>query len=203
VKERIFEPFFTTKEAGRGTGLGLSTVYGIVKQNKGAILVYSEPGAGSSFKVFLPAVNAPAERRQAIPAAADLDGTETILVVEDEESLRNYIRRVLERHRYRVLAAVNGREALKIAALHAGAVHMVLSDVMMPEMGGAEFANRFSERFPGVPILFMSGYADRAVDLTSGHFIQKPFTPATLLTQVRSVIREGTSDGRGRGNEIR
>jgi len=190
VQAHIFEPFFTTKEQGKGTGLGLSTVYGIVKQSGGAILVYSEPGCGSTFKVFLPAVGAAradeASRTEPQPV---LSGSETVLLAEDESGVRKFVSDVLRSQGYSVLEASNGAAALEVAATHNGPIHILLADVVMPEMGGADLARRFAERHAGCPVLLMSGYSDRLLhkDL-AGSLIEKPFTPSTLLRRVREIL---------------
>ena len=189
VKSRLFEPFFTTKEAGKGTGLGLSTVYGIVKQSEGSVWVYSEPGRGTTFRMLFPAVEA--EGELAPPAPVEVSsGNETILLAEDEPGVRGFVRQTLERHGYTVLETSNGREALELARKHTGPIHLLMADVVMPEMDGAELADQFGADRPGVPVLFMSGYADhlgRSERMGAG-YLQKPFTSASLLTQVRAVL---------------
>ncbi len=192
VKARIFEPFYTTKEPGKGTGLGLSTVYGIVKQSDGAILVYSEPGRGTTFKILFPVVEEPVDPARPAVAAANLGGTETILVVEDEEGLRKYVREVLEKRGYTVVVSTQGREALEVARKFEGPIHLLLTDVVMPEMGGIDLGEDFASLRPGVPILHMSGYTDRLwKDSITPNFIQKPFTPTALLTEVRRLLGPG------------
>jgi len=192
VKARIFEPFYTTKELGKGTGLGLSTVYGIVKQSEGAILVYSEPGRGTTFKILFPAVDASVDPAQPVTAPGDLRGTETILVVEDEEGLRKYVREVLEQRGYTVVTSTNGRDALDLARGFQGPIHLLLTDVVMPEMGGIDLGEDFAALRPGVPVLHMSGYTDRLWKTnTTPNFIQKPFTPTALLTEVRRLLGAG------------
>jgi two-component system cell cycle sensor histidine kinase/response regulator CckA len=209
VKERIFEPFFTTKEQGKGTGLGLATVYGVVKKFGGAISVYSEVGQGTVFKLLFPEVPGrvsglvvrPAET--ALPAAGG-----TILVAEDEPDLRFYIQELLERGGYRVLTAGNGREALQMAEEHRGEVDLLLTDVVMPQMGGDELSARFRERWPGIPVLRMSGYAERLRNdpAPESHYIQKPFAPGALLEVVRRLrLGEpagGAAEWIGRRSEI-
>ncbi|HYL22172.1 MAG TPA: PAS domain S-box protein [Gemmatimonadales bacterium] len=194
TKARIFEPFFTTKEKGKGTGLGLSTVYGIVKQSGGFIWVYSEPGQGATFKIYLPRVDEAAEALTPLEVRpAVTQGTETILVAEDEESVRVIVRETLERHGYRVLQAKGGAAALALAAAHAGPVHLLVSDVVMPEMSGRELATRLVAERPTVRVLYMSGYTDDAVlrrdILEAGSaYLQKPFGPELLLRKVRAVL---------------
>jgi PAS domain S-box-containing protein len=190
VKAHIFEPFFTTKEPGKGTGLGLSTVWGIVKNSGGSIWVYSEPGQGTSFRLMFPAGNVNFERAEREAAAASPSGTETILLAEDEAGVRKYTRQILEKHGYTVLVAANGREALHLAGQHSGRIHLLLTDAVMPVMGGPELAGRFAAAHPGARILCMSGYIDRLwPEARNGsNYIQKPFTPAAILRQVRSVL---------------
>jgi len=192
VKARIFEPFYTTKEQGKGTGLGLSTVYGIVKQSEGAILVYTEPGKGTTFKILFPAVDASVDPAQPVVAPGDLRGTETILVVEDEEGLQKYVREVLEQRGYTVVTSTNGRDALDEARRFQGPIHLLLTDVVMPKMGGIDLGEDFAALRPGVPVLHMSGYTDRLwKSSTTPNFIQKPFTPTALLTEVRRLLGPG------------
>src|ERR1017187_2386058 len=194
TKTQLFEPFFTTKEKGKGTGLGLSTVYGIVKQSGGNIWVYSELGLGTTFKIYLPrelSVRATAIRLQAIVEPAT--GTETILVVEDEEALRQIARRSLEAAGYTVLTAGAGDEALLISAQHAGIIHLLLTDVVMPRMSGKALAQAFLKTRPTTKVLYMSGYADNAfvhhgvVD-EGTNFIGKPFTATDIAHKIRSVL---------------
>ncbi len=190
----MFEPFFTTKEKGKGTGLGLATVYGIVKQSGGHVWVYSEPGHGTTFKIYLPRVEeSQAAPRRATPAMAeDVSGSETILVVEDEEAVRRLARMVLERKGYTVLEAAGWQVALEIAGGQRP-IDLVISDVVMPGVGGPELAKRLAAAHPGIRVVFMSGYADFAVvdqGLLSAAtaFLQKPFTPTALLQKVREAL---------------
>ena len=198
TRTRIFEPFFTTKEPGKGTGLGLSTVYGIVKQSGGYIWVYSEPDAGTTFKIYLPRVAAEAGERpeRAAPSGGDAGvaaASETILLVEDDAAVRGVSRRILMQHGYTVLEASNGAEALRLCAETARPIDLIVSDMVMPEMNGPELARQIRERHPGTALLFMSGYtrdaALRQSFLEPGTaFIEKPFTPLALARRVREVL---------------
>ncbi len=197
TKSQIFEPFFTTKETGKGTGLGLSTVYGIVQQSGGHIEVFSDPGRGSTFRLYLPRVDGiGAEEEEAPPAEGELRGTETILLVEDEVGLRKFASRVLNDWGYTVLEAGGGAEALQIANEHNGPLDLLLTDVIMPRMNGAEVADRIGELRPGIRVLFMSGYTDEAIFqqgvLADGvNLITKPFSPGELCRQLRRVLDQG------------
>jgi PAS domain S-box-containing protein len=191
--QRIFEPFFTTKEQGKGTGLGLSTVYGIVKQSGGHVWVYSEKGRGATFKVYLPPAGARAEAEEAEEPAKAERGTGTLLLVEDEEMIRKLARKVLEGGGYTVLEAANGLEALRAAEAYEGPIHLLVTDVVMPQMGGGDLVERVTPLRPGMRVLYMSGYTDAAIVhhgvLDEGtNFIQKPFTPDALLRKVREVL---------------
>jgi two-component system cell cycle sensor histidine kinase/response regulator CckA len=190
----IFEPFFTTKEPGKGTGLGLATVYGIVKQSGGNIWAYSEPGKGTTFKIFLPRVQeavpaaAPAEGRKASPR-----GSETILVVEDDPAVRPLVRGVLLLRGYSVLEASRGDEALSVSESHRGPIKLLVTDIVMPGMSGRDLAEQILLRHPEIRVLYMSGYTDDAIlhqgVLEEGAlFLQKPFTPDALARKVREVL---------------
>jgi two-component system, cell cycle sensor histidine kinase and response regulator CckA len=190
VKARIFDPFFTTKGPGKGTGLGLSTVYGIVKQCGGSILVSSELGHGTSFTVYLPA--AVGEHVQAdVPfLVASPSGTETILLAEDEDGVRTFVRASLEQHGYRVLECSNGSTAVQEARQNPDPIHLLLSDVVMPDMKGTALAAQFALLRPSVPVLYMSGHwgSTSSESVADELWLQKPFTPAVLLTRVRSIL---------------
>jgi CheY-like chemotaxis protein len=195
AKAHLFEPFFTTKEQGRGTGLGLATVYGIVKQSGGFVWVYSEPGHGTTFKIYLPRVHEIplAPLREGSPEA--FRGTETILLAEDSAGVRAVAREVLQRNGYAVIQASDGRAALELAATHSGTIHLLVTDVIMPEMSGRQLADRLRDERPELQVLFVSGYTDDAIIrhgiLEPGiAFLQKPFTPEALARKVRAVLDE-------------
>ncbi|HYG98597.1 MAG TPA: PAS domain S-box protein [Terriglobales bacterium] len=195
TRAHIFEPFFTTKEAGHGTGLGLATVYGIVSQSNGHIWVYSEPGKGTTFKIYFRATTEQGQQTSQISQRPHLavTGSETVLLVEDEPNLRNLIEQVLKKQGYRVLVAGTGREGLNVAADHDDVIDVLLTDVVMPQMGGQQLADQLRPKHPDMRVIFMSGYTNNAlthsgsVDLGTA-FLQKPFTPDVLLRKVREVL---------------
>jgi signal transduction histidine kinase/CheY-like chemotaxis protein len=194
VQARIFEPFFTTKPHGKGTGLGLSTVFGIVKQLGGHIFVYSEPGHGSTFKVYLPrAEGVPEPVRPDAEPAGWVGGSETVLVVEDDPAIRALVRQVLEMAGYTVIGAGAPTEALEAAERHDGPIHLLLTDVVLPELTGRELAGRLAGQRPGLAVLYMSGYTDDAI-VHHGRldpdtaFLPKPFSPESLVRRVRDVL---------------
>jgi two-component system cell cycle sensor histidine kinase/response regulator CckA len=200
TRERIFEPFFTTKERGKGTGMGLATVYGVTKQHGGFIHVYSEPAQGSLFRVYLPGLaGTPAEGaspKSPAPALADMRGTETILLAEDHESMREMARQTLLNLGYRVLSACDGTEALRLCEKEAPA--LAILDVIMPKMGGFATSTKLAAFFPKLPILYTSGYSQVSEGvgpgLADGLYLQKPYSPATLGRLVRDILDERKKD---------
>ena len=194
TQARIFEPFFTTKEVGKGTGLGLSTVYGIVKQSSGDIWVYSEPGRGTTFKIYLPWVEGAVDTVEpGVAPARDVRGSETILLVEDDVGIRRLVRQVLAERGYWVLEAIHGTHAIQISEQHTVPIHLLVTDVVMPGMSGRELAEHLKPSRPNMKVLFMSGYTDKAIvhhgELDPGTaYLQKPFTPDALAREVREVL---------------
>jgi CheY-like chemotaxis protein len=194
VKAHLFEPFFTTKGPGKGTGLGLATVYGIIKQSKGHVEAYSEPGKGTTFKVYLPSAEPELGRRTSDSVEFKVPtGHETILLAEDEDGVRTLARLVLESNGYKVIEATNGQDAVDAATRHHGPIHLLISDVVMPQMSGRQLADLLAPNFPGLRVLFISGYTDEAIIrhgvLEDGvAFLQKPFTPTTLARKVRELL---------------
>jgi CheY-like chemotaxis protein len=192
----IFEPFFTTKEIGKGTGLGLATIYGIVKQNDGFIYVYSEPGQGTTFRIYLPRTEGNMAKTDTSAAKQRItDGTETILLVEDDESILDIGKVVLERFGYRVLAAHNPNSALTLVNNYPGRIHLLITDVIMPEMNGQELGRRLHGSHPELKVIFISGYTANVIAhhgvLNKGiNFLQKPFSVLTLVEKVREVLDE-------------
>jgi CheY-like chemotaxis protein len=194
TQAHMFEPFFTTKEQGKGTGLGLATVYGIVKQSNGYIWVYSELGRGSTFKIYLPRVEANiAESRAEETSSVVHRASEVVLVVEDETAVRALVKDVLTSNGYTVLEASRGDEALSICDQHKGPIHLMVTDVIMPQMSGRELATRLASLRPDMKVLFMSGYTNEGI-VHQGvlerdtAFLQKPFTPNSLARKVREVL---------------
>jgi len=198
VKERVFEPFFTTKDIGKGTGLGLSTVYGIVKQSGGNIWVYSEPGKGTTFKIYLPRVDEPLEKLKGEVKKEGLPlGSETVLIVEDDEDVRKFAARVLEKQGYTVLVASQGSDALPLCGEYKKPIHMVLCDVVMPGIAGRELTDHLVSLHPEMKVLYMSGYTENAIVhhgiLIEGmNYIQKPFTVEGLVRKLREVLDKGS-----------
>ncbi|MDB5311612.1 MAG: Histidine kinase [Gemmataceae bacterium] len=194
IQAHIFEPFFTTKGPGKGTGLGLATVYGIVKQSGGFISVSSEPGRGTAFKIYFPLAQGRVPTGKSFPGLKPVArGTETVLLVEDEDALRSMVRVVLQQVGYTVLEASRGTIAIRLAGEHPGPVHLLITDVVMPEMGGRQLVERLARLRPDIKVLYLSGYTDDAVvrhgvlqaDVA---FLQKPFTMAALTNRVREVL---------------
>jgi two-component system, cell cycle sensor histidine kinase and response regulator CckA len=193
VQAHIFEPFFTTKGVGKGTGLGLATVYGIVRQNNGAITVQSAPGQGTTFTIHLPRAGDAALAAADEPQEPMPTGTETVLLVEDEEPLLQLVHRALVHQGYRVVTATAPRLALQVCEQHPGPIHLLLTDVIMPDLGGKELAERIQALRPGIRVLFMSGYTADFME-EHGHLpanldvLQKPFPRATLAQRVRAAL---------------
>jgi two-component system, cell cycle sensor histidine kinase and response regulator CckA len=195
TRERIFEPFFTTKERGKGTGMGLATVYGIVKQHGGFIHVYTEPSHGSLFRVYVPAMEGAALHgttvKSTAPSRAEMRGTETILLAEDHESIREMARQTLVSLGYRVLSAADGEEALRLAEHERPA--LAILDVIMPKMGGSAAAGQLAQKYSGVRVVFTSGYSSESEMVpegTTGRYLQKPYSPTTLARMVREILDE-------------
>jgi signal transduction histidine kinase/HAMP domain-containing protein len=198
TQEHIFEPFFTTKEVGKGTGLGMPTVYSIVKQSNGFVWVYSEPGQGTTFKVYLPKVKEKAEpEKKEQTHVAELGGSETVLIVEDDDGLRKLAQEVLLLHGYRVLDAENGADALRVSQAYEGQIDLMITDVVMPKMGGREAAERLQPLYPKMKVIYMSGYTENALVqhgvLAPGqNFIQKPFSPEGLARKAREMLSQSS-----------
>jgi CheY-like chemotaxis protein len=194
VRDRIFEPFFTTKEQGKGTGLGLATVHGIVKQSGGHVWVYSEPGRGTTFKVYIPRSDAAVEPEPPVAARIEMPrGSETILVVEDEAALRELVHECLETVGYSVIEAAHGLDALALCERPDTRIDLLITDVVMPGLSGRELATRLKELRPEIRVLYMSGYTDDAVVLhgvlaADMAFLQKPFSAEGLAHRVREVL---------------
>jgi len=198
--KNLFEPFFTTKDVGKGTGLGLATIFGIVKQNNGFITVYSEPGQGSTFKIYLPRLVTDEDTDKAVPEKkAAAGGAETILLVEDEPSILRMARMMLESKGYTVLTAGTPTEAVEKAEKHSGAIDMLMTDVIMPEMNGRDLAGKITALYPDINLLFMSGYTADAIahqgildDRVA--FLQKPFSMGDMTEKVRAVLDSARHD---------
>jgi len=197
TKAHAFEPFFTTKGPGRGTGLGLSTVFGIVRQSGGAVDMYSAPGKGTSAKVYLPRIDQPELVELEARRAKTTKGSETILIAEDDEMVRSLVKETLVGHGYRVLDAAGPVEAQKISETWRGTIHLLITDVVMPKINGCDLAARLNKRRSDMKVLYMSGYTDGAV-VNNGilqkevAFLQKPFTPGGLAEKVREVLENKT-----------
>jgi CheY-like chemotaxis protein len=195
TRSRIFEPFFTTKGPGKGTGLGLATVYGIVKQSNGNVGVYSEPGRGTTFRIYLPRVEEVAEVVAADTPSPARGGSETILLVEDNEMVRALACELLKEHGYTVMEARHGADALDITQRYHGPIHLLLTDVIMPGMGGRELAGRLGSGLPHMKVLYMSGYTADAIVRQgvlddSVAFLPKPVRADTLIGKVRQLLDE-------------
>ena len=198
TRKHIFEPFFTTKEVGKGTGFGLSTVYGIVKQSGGYIYVYSEPDHGTTFKIYLPHLTGTKKQQESLTGKRDpMGGAETILLVEDEESLRKMAGRILEGYGYSVIEATDGMDALEITTKGDRLkIDLLVTDVIMPKMGGKELSEKLFEEYPKLKVLYISGYTDNAITdhgmLDEGVLLlQKPFSSQSLAEKVREILDEG------------
>jgi|SRR5581483_3040760 len=197
TRARLFEPFFTTKGQGRGTGLGLSIVFGIVRQTGGNLEVTSEPGVGTSVRIYLPRVAEPAVPEIESPADKSEPGSETILLVEDEDMVRKLVRETLEHEGYKILEAAGPEQASKISRSFEGHIHLMITDVVMPQESGRSLAARLIQQRPEMKVIYMSGYSDTNVvggDLGQAEFIQKPFTPGALTRKVRTVLKPANGD---------
>ena len=196
VRDRIFQPFFTTKTATKGTGLGLATVFSVVQQSGGSIWVDSEPGRGTTFTIYFPPAREPAEVVSSEPAPANLRGTETILLVEDEPEVRQTMSEMLSEYGYTVVGAGTAPDAIAETAARGGGIDLLLTDVVMPAMSGPELATEIKRRVPGLRVIYTSGYSDRALldrlvsDRTTP-YLQKPFAPEDLARRVRAVLDAG------------
>ena len=199
IKRQIFEPFFTTKETGKGTGLGLATVYSIVRQSEGAVWVESEPGAGSTFHIYLPRAEGVAQKAANVPGGTVtvVHGSETVLLVEDQDAVRELMERVLKAHGYQVLRAADGAAAIALAAHHSGAIHLLITDVILPRMNGRALADALVIARPEMKVLYVSGYSEDVIGrqgvLDSGlAYLAKPFTGAALVAKVQETLAGNT-----------
>ena len=197
TRQRIFEPFFTTKEVGKGTGLGLATVHGIIRQSGGWVEVSSEVGVGTSFEVYLPRLDGCSLPEESRIGVVTERGNETILLVEDQQSVRSFTRAALKASGYHVIEAPNGDEAISVAERYAGEIHLLLTDVVMPGISGKESSERLKKLRPNLKVLFMSGYtadviAQRGVLDRSVAFLHKPFSPVELAVKVREVLAQSS-----------
>jgi hypothetical protein len=193
VLAQVFEPFFTTKPVGKGTGLGLATVYGIVKQSGGHVEVESTVNVGTTFRVYLPRVEEAPQTQSDKATAPALRGTEIVLLVEDEDAVRQVTKLILERYGYTVLEASDGPEGVEISRNYKGTIHLVLTDLMMPNLSGQQLVNAVAASRPSIRVLFMSGYTDdvlvhQGVESSTADFLHKPFTPEALAKKVREVL---------------
>ena len=192
VKRQIFEPFFTTKEKGKGTGLGLATVYGIVRQSEGWIRVESEPGAGTTFHIYLPRTEVAAQAAATAPAATVAKGSETVLLVEDGDAVRELTEQMLKNHGYQVLQADSGAAALALASSYPGTIHLLMTDVILPQMNGPAWRRRCGSTRPEIKVLYMSGYSEevigRGVPDRRVAYLAKPFSSAALAVKVRETL---------------
>jgi len=208
TQAHIFEPFFTTKEKGKGTGLGLAMVYGIVKQSGGFIWVYSELEKGTSFKIYLPRLDQAEDRVVVTSSSAALPiGTETVLLTEDEQDVRDIAREFLESGGYRVIEAKDGAEAIRLAAQHRGKIQLLVTDMVMPGMTGQELAVRLQGEHPGLCVVFMSGYSEHAATEMANadpsvRLLTKPFSRGALLRTVGEILRGDAKDRREEVREV-
>ncbi|MBP2676070.1 MAG: sensor hybrid histidine kinase, partial [Deltaproteobacteria bacterium] len=199
VKAHLFEPFFTTKGTGHGTGLGLATTFGVVRQAGGSIEVHSEVGRGTTIQICLPRIDEQAEKRTGESSSLEmLKGKETILLVEDEESVREVASTILKELGYRVIEARDGEEALRLADFHGGRIELMMTDIVMPGMNGRELSEKMTRLYPAMKTLFTSGYTEDVIvhlGILASHldFIGKPFTLQTLAGKIREVLESGTS----------
>jgi len=196
IQAHAFEPFFTTKEKGKGTGMGLATVYGIVKQSDGFIWTYSEPGKGTTFKIYLPRIDdLPEPVERTVSTDQSLRGYETILVIDDEKEVRELVSEMLRYYGYTVLEAPNASNAFMIFEKYQDSIDLILTDIVMPQMSGIEFANQIRPQYRRNKFLFMSGYtetvlADQELLKDPVHFLQKPFNAVTLMKKIRTVLEK-------------